>query len=405
MLYAIIGLNIIVLGLLIVLFLKLLIKEKGAEKIEHWLRDEMSLSRKEAAAAIRDLREEVNGTLLKTNDFLLTRLNQNLSAQLEQIEIMRRTVEERLKILQDDNNLKLEQMRATVDEKLNATLEKRLGESFRLVSERLEKVHQGLGEMQQLASGVGDLKRVLTNVKARGVWGEVHLESLLEQILTPQQYDKNVITRPGGKEFVEFAVKLPAKDKEDSYIWLPIDAKFPQEDYQRLLDAQEQANPIQAEEAAKALESRIKQEAKHIAEKYLCPPSTTDFGVLFLPIEGLYAEVLRRPGIYETLIREYRVVVTGPTTLAAFLSSLQMGFRTLAVEKRSSEVWKLLGAVKSEFAKFGELLEKTQKKLEDASKSIDTAARKSRTIERKLKDVEELPASEATELITSNEDR
>jgi DNA recombination protein RmuC len=249
--------------------------------------------------------------------------------------------------------------------------------------------------MQSLAAGVGDLKRVLTNVKTRGIWGEIHLASLLEQILTPDQYDRNVATKPGSGERVEFAIRLPGREQGEKPVWLPIDAKFPQEDYQRLLDAQEQANPVLAEEAARGLEARVKMEARSIKEKYIDPPHTTDFAILFLPVEGLFAEVLRRPGLGDQLQRDYRVVVTGPTTLAALLSSLQMGFRTLAVEKRSSEVWTLLGAVKTEFGRFGDMLEKTQKKLQEASNSIETAAQKSRTIERKLRTVQELPAPEA----------
>ena len=280
-----------------------------------------------------------------------------------------------------------------MDEKLHATLEQRLGESFKLVSERLELVHKGLGEMQTLASGVGDLKKVLTNVKTRGTWGEVQLEALLEQLLAPEQYVKNAVTKKGSNERVEFAVKLPEN------VLLPIDAKFPQEDYQKLLDAQEQANPVLVEEMAKQLEAKIKAEAKSIKERYINPPDTTDFAIMFLPTEGLYAEVLRRTGLFETLQRQYRVTIAGPTTLAAFLNSLQMGFRTLAIQKRSSEVWTLLGAVKTEFGKFGDILEKTNKKLQEASNTLQDAAQKSRTIEKKLKSVQELPVHEATSLI------
>jgi len=308
-------------------------------------------------------------------------------------------VEERLLLIQQDNGQKLDQMRATVDEKLSATLEKRLGESFKLVSERLEAVHKGLGEMQTLASGVGDLKKVLTNVKTRGIWGEIQLGNLLEQILTPDQYATNVITKVGSNDRVEFAIKLPARDGHDSIIWLPIDAKFPMEDYERLIDAQDQANLPRIEELGKSLENRIKLEGKKIHDKYIDPPNTTDFGILFLPVEGLYAEVLRRPGLCEILQRQYKVVITGPTTLAALINSLQMGFRTLAIEKRSSEVWTLLSAVKTEFGKFVEVLEKTQKKLQEASNTIETATRKSRTIARKLKNVQTLPAHEAQALL------
>jgi DNA recombination protein RmuC len=301
-----------------------------------------------------------------------------------------------LRHLQEENSRKLDQMRTVVDEKLHATLEKRLGESFKLVSERLEQVYRGLGEMRSLAAGVGDLKRILTNVKTRGTWGEVQLGSLMEQILTVDQYAKNVATRAGSSERVEFAVRLPGRDGADGdAVWLPIDAKFPQEDYQRLLDAQEDGDPAQAEASARLMEGRIKAEAKTIRKKYIDPPHTTDFAIMFLPTEGLYAEVLRRPGLFDTVQREQRVTITGPTTLTALLNALQMGFRTVAIEKRSSEVWNILGAVKSEFGKFGDILDKTHKKLQEASDTIENAARKSRTIERRLKDVQELPVTEA----------
>lgn len=319
----------------------------------------------------------------------------------ERMERMRKTVEERLTRMQDDNNQKIEQMRQTVDEKLHNTLEQRLGDSFKLVSERLEMVHKGLGEMQSLASGVGDLKKVLTNVKTRGTWGEVQLERLLEQLLTVDQYEKNVATRQGANERVEFAIKLPGRDADNTTVWLPIDAKFPLEDYQKLVSAQEHADLPLIEEAGKQLEQRIKAEAKSIRTKYIDPPRTTDFAILFLPIEGLYAEVLRRAGLAEHLQQEYRVSIAGPTTLAAILNSLQMGFRTLAIEQRSSEVWKLLGAVKTEFGKFGDVLEKTKKKLEQVSNSIGEAEVRTRQIQRKLKGVEELPAPDAVALLGS----
>jgi len=323
------------------------------------------------------------------------------TANEQRMDKMREGVDTQLKSIQEDNSKKLEEMRKTVDEKLHETLEKRLGESFKLVSDRLEQVHKGLGEMQTLASGVGDLKRVLTNIKTRGTWGEIQLGNLLEQVMATEQYAQNVATIPGSNERVEFAIKLPGRDKEGTIVWLPIDAKFPQEDYQRLLEAQEQANIVMAEEAGKALENRIKNEAKDIATKYISVPYTTDFGILFLPTEGLYAEVLRRPGLFDILLREYRVVISGPTTLAALLSSLQMGFSTLAIERRSSEVWSLLGAVKTEFGKFGDLLDKTGKKLQEAGNTIDSVARRSRAIERKLKDVQQLPQAEAVELLGS----
>jgi DNA recombination protein RmuC len=289
-------------------------------------------------------------------------------------------------------------MRKTVDEKLHATLEQRLGDSFKLVSERLEQVHRGLGEMQTLAAGVGDLKKVLTNVKTRGTWGEVQLEALLDQVLTAEQYEKNIATRPKSNERVEFAIRLPGREMgedDNRPVWLPIDAKFPMEDYQRLLEAQDRADPLAVEIAAKALEMRLRDEAKKIRDKYVEPPYTTDFAILYLPIEGLYAEALRRPGLAEALQRDWRVSIAGPTTLAALLNSLQMGFRTLAIEKRSSEVWGVLGAIKTEFGKFGEALEATRKKLEQATKSIESAGVRTRQIERKLKGVEALPMVEA----------
>lgn len=407
------GLNVVVLVVLLLVLARgngsgqelqrlLVIWEKEQEKLERAVKEEIAENRRENSNSLRHFNDSV---LARMSDIasLQARQLDSFSQQLlaltqandQKLDKMRETVEERLKLLQADNNRQLEQMRTTVDEKLHATLEKRLGESFQLVSERLELVHKGLGEMQTLASGVGDLKRVLTNVKTRGIWGEIHLSNLLEQILIPEQYAPNVATKKGSSDRVEFAVKLPGKGKSGDCVWLPIDAKFPQEDYQRLLEAQEQANPVQAEEAAKSMEARVKLEARNIKEKYIDPPNTTDFAIMFLPVEGLYAEVLRRPGLSDTLLRDYRVVITGPTTLAALLNSLQMGFKTLAVEKRSSEVWALLGAVKTEFGRFGEMLEKTQKKLQEASNSIDTAAMKSRTIERKLKTVQELPSSEA----------
>jgi DNA recombination protein RmuC len=318
----------------------------------------------------------------------------------KKLDELKKAVETKLTQIQTDNSAKLEEMRKTVDEKLQGTLEKRLGESFRQVSERLEQVHKGLGEMQNLAIGVGDLKKVLTNVKTRGTWGEMQLGNLLEQILTPEQYAQNVITKQGSAERVEFAIKLPGRDTHDGKtVWLPIDAKFPKEDYERLVEASERADADAVEQAAKQLELRIKAEAGDIRDKYIDPPNTTDFGILFLPTESLYAEVLRRNGLMETLQREFRVVVTGPTTLAALLNSLQMGFRTLAIEKRSSEVWAVLGAIKTEFGKFGGIIEKVQKKLQEASNVIDTAATRTRTIERKLRTVEGLPTNEATALL------
>ncbi|MGA8051790.1 MAG: DNA recombination protein RmuC [Burkholderiales bacterium] len=310
----------------------------------------------------------------------------------------RETLEQRLEKLQQDNAAKLEQMRQTVDEKLHATLEQRLSESFKQVSERLEQVHKGLGEMQVLAAGVGDLKKVLSNVMNRGVMGEVQLAALLDQMLTPEQYETNVATKPGSKDRVEFAIRLPGRDSE-GVVWLPLDAKFPTEDYQRMQDAQEAADLAGVEAAAKALENRIRMEGKTIAEKYLAPPATTDFALLYLPFEGLYAEVLRRPGLFEALQRDFRVTVCGPTTLSALLNSLQMGFKTLAIEKRSSEVWQVLGAVKGEFGRFAEVLARTKAQLQTVANTIDQAEVRTRQIERKLKDVEALPGAESTPLI------
>ncbi len=340
----------------------------------------------------------------------LSRFSQGLDAQLAQVrehtqrqlDEVRQTLDLQLKALQSDNAAKLEQMRQTVDEKLNATLEQRLGESFKLVSERLEQVHRGLGEMHTLAHGVGDLKRMLGNVKTRGIWGEVQLAGLLEQILTPDQYEKNVATRPQSTERVEFAIRLPGRGG-DMPVRLPIDAKFPREDYERLLDAQERADAAAAEEAAKALEARIRAEAKSIRDKYIEPPHTTDFALLFLPTEGLYAEVLRRPGLSDDLQRAYRVTVAGPTTLTALLNSLQMGFKTLAIEQRSSEVWSLLGAVKTEFGKFGDVLAKTKEQLQKVSNTLDTAETRTRAISRKLKSVEALPESQSRLLLPDSE--
>jgi DNA recombination protein RmuC len=311
---------------------------------------------------------------------------------------VRATLEAKLGAIQQDNAAKLEQMRATVDEKLQSTLETRLGQSFQLVSERLEAVQRGLGEMQNLAIGVGDLKRVLTNVKSRGILGEVQLGALLEQMLTAEQYESNVITVPGSNERVEFAIRMPGQG-EGEHILLPIDAKFPMEDYQRLLEAQENADIEAAGIAGRALEIRVREEARRIKSKYIAPPHTTDFAVLFLPTEGLFAEVIRRPGLFELLQREHRVTVAGPTTLSALLNSLQMGFRTLAIAKRSSEVWALLGAVKNEFGKFGVVLEKTRKQLDAARNSIDSAGQRTRAIERKLRGVETLSGEVTQQLL------
>jgi len=347
----------------------------------------------------RQGRNEQAQNLKQFGEQINDQLRQLAQRNSEGLETLRQAVETKLGQIQTDNNQKLEQMRHTVDEKLQGTLNERLGESFKLVSERLEQVHNGLGEMRNLATGVGDLKKVLSNVKIRGTWGEVQLEKLLEQMLSPDQYAKNVSTRPKSNERVEFAIKLPGRDQDDSVVWLPIDAKFPLEDYQKLAEAQDMADLPAMDEAGKALEIRIKAEAKAIRDKYLEPPYTTDFGLLFLPIEGLYAEVIRRPGLSDLLQRDYRVTLVSPTTLSAILNSLQMGFRTLAIEKRSSEVWMVLGAVKTEFGKFGDVLAKTKKKLDEARNTIDAAEVRTRAIDRQLRQVEALPKNEASLLL------
>ena len=374
----------------------------GYDKLDEQVKKEFQRNREETGLQQRNLREEVFSSFKKFEDSLFhqftafsERLEKLTQMNEKKFEELKEKVEQKLQQISENNSLKLEEMRVTVDEKLHATLEKRLGESFKLVSDRLEQVHKGLGEMQTLAIGVGDLKKVLTNVKSRGTWGEIQLENLIDQLLTPEQFAKNIATKKGSNDRVEFAIKMPGRsNNKDEVLWLPIDAKFPMEDYQRLQLAQEAVDLAAIEEASKALENRIKGEAKSIFEKYLDPPNTTDFALMFLPVEGLFAEVLRRPGLIEKIQTEYKVVLTGPTTLTAILNSLQMGFRTLAIEKRSSEVWSLLGGVKTEFGKFGDILEKTQKKLAEASNTIDDASKRSRSIERRLRDVQELPQGE-----------
>ena len=391
-------------------------QEKGLERLERELREELARGRREdAEEAFRD-REERAQSATFLSQAVTTQFGQFGTAQSERLEAFARelnrfslglderferlkmTVEGRLTAIQADNASKLEEMRRTVDEKLHATLEQRLGESFKLVSDRLEQVHRGLGEMQSLAAGVGDLKRVLSNVKTRGTWGEVQLSALLEQLLTADQFAANVATRPDSGERVDFAIRLPGKG-DGAVVWLPIDAKFPIEDYQRLIDAQERGEAALVEEASKAIEVRLKAEARSIRDKYVAPPHTTDFALLYLPTEGLYAEALRRPGLADTLQRDFRVSLAGPTTLAALLNSLQMGFRTLAIEQRSAEVWAVLGAVKTEFGKFGEALAHTRKKLDEASNSISKAETRTRQLSRRLREVEALPAGESEQLI------
>ncbi|MFL6501564.1 MAG: DNA recombination protein RmuC [Candidatus Udaeobacter sp.] len=343
---------------------------KRLETIDRSLRDEFSRNREEAGAAAKNQREE-------------------LATSLESV---RSTVDVRLRQLQDDNAAHIERMRATVDEKLQGTLERRLGEAFKAVSDRLEQVHQGLGAMQQLASDVGGLQKVLANVKTRGGWGEVQLGALLEQVLTPDQFARNVKTRDDSNENVEFAIKLPGNE-DGVPVWLPIDAKFPTEDYQRLLAAQEKGDLALVETATKSLEAQLKKSAKDICQKYINPPKTTDFALMFLPTEGLYAEAIRRIGLVEQVQRECRVILAGPTTLAALLNSLQMGFRTLAIQKRSSEVWNLLATVKTEFGKFGDAVAKVKDKLDQASTDMDKVAVRSRAITKQLNKVEELPSN------------
>ncbi|TMH42992.1 MAG: DNA recombination protein RmuC [Betaproteobacteria bacterium] len=368
------------------------------ERLTRELRGDIADGRREAQDAAQKQRIEVSARFSEFSQPLLVQMTALTETNEQRLREVRNTLESKLKDLQTENASKLDEMRKTVDEKLHVTLEKRLGESFKQVSDRLEQVHKGLGEMQTLAAGVGDLKRVLTNVKTRGTWGEVQLAALLEQTLTAEQYDTNVVTLPGSSDRVEFAIRLPGRS-ENKPIWLPIDSKFPIEDYERLLGAQERADPAGVEEAGKALESRLKLEARTIHEKYVGPPHTTDFALLFLPTEGLYAEALRRPGLADFLQREYRVTITGPNNLSALLNALQMGFRTLAIEKRSSEVWELLSAVKTEFGKFGDVLAKTRDQLETVTMSIGQAEVRTRQMAKKLKDVEALPASKTTRLL------
>lgn len=357
--------------------------------------DALQVSASSQAAQAAASREAQDLSLKRFSDTLAEQLRALSEANERRLAEVRGAVEQRLTALQQGNEQKLEQMRATVDEKLHATLEQRLGESFKQVAERLEQVHRGLGEMQGLARDVGSLNKVLNNVKARGTFGETQLAALLEQVFTPEQYGVNVETVPGSNARVEFAIRLPGQRADGVPLWLPIDCKFPREDYERLVDAQNDADAGAAEAAAKAIELRLRAEARTIRDKYVAPPHTTDFGILFVPTEGLYAEALRRPGLVEALQREHRVMLAGPTTLLATLNSLQMGFRTLALEKRSVEVWEVLGAVKTEFAKFGDVLAKTKKKLDEASNNILQAEVRARAMSRELRTVEALPEARA----------
>ncbi len=384
------------------------------ERLERELRIELTNARAETTQNAKSARDELASNLAQFTQTLQNQLasiaslqNERLStltqSNEQRLEAVRATVEGRLELLRTDNAQKLEQMRTTVDEKLHATLELRLGESFKMVSDRLEQVHKGLGEMQSLATGVGDLKKVLTNVKSRGGWGEVQLGALLDEMLSPGQYAKNVATRPGRRESVEYAIKFPGRSEDGTPCWLPIDCKFPLEDYRRLQDAIDRADVGMVEQSRKALEDFFKLEARKIRDKYIEPPHTTDFAILFIPTESLYAEAVSRPGLAESLQRDCRVMLAGPMNLAALLNSLQLGFRTLAIENRSTEVWRVLGAVKTEFGKFGELLAKTKERLDAVGKTLDDASKKSTTIARKLRDVETLPQAEADRLLIGRE--
>ena len=369
------------------------------ERLERELRYAISESsrsdRQELSHNMAQLQQTLTEQLTLMQGTLNTQLQALGEGNARRMGEVRDTLDQQLQQLQKTNAAKLDEMRQTVDEKLQTTLEARLSESFKQVAERLEQVHQGLGHMKTLAQGVGDLQRVLSNVKTRGIFGEVQLEALLEQVLTIEQYGKQVETKPRSNQRVDFAIKLPGRSDDGAAVWLPIDAKFPREDYERLLDAQDRADPLAAEASAKAMESRIRQEAKSIAESYLAPPHTTDFAILFLPVEGLYAEVLRRPGLMDSLQRDYRVTLAGPTTLLAILNSLHMGFRTLALEKQASEVWKVLGAVKTEFDRYGEWVAKVREQVQKAADTLDRADTRSKQMRRVLKGVEALPEAEA----------
>ena len=364
-------------------------------------RQELSLN----LTQFQQAQTELLGSLQKNlSDTLSTQLLALSEGNARRMAEVRDTLDQQLQQLQKTNAAKLEEMRQTVDEKLQTTLEARLSESFKQVAERLEQVHQGLGHMKTLAQGVGDLQRVLSNVKTRGIFGEVQLQALLDQVLTTDQYGKQVETKPRSNQRVDFAIKLPGRSDDGAAVWLPIDAKFPREDYERLLDAQDRADPVGAESWGKAMETRIRQEAKSIAESYLAPPHTTDFAILFLPVEGLYAEVLRRPGLMDSLQRDYRVTLAGPTTLLAILNSLHMGFRTLALERQASEVWKVLGAVKTEFDRYGEWVAKVREQVQKAADTLDRADTRSKQMRRVLKGVEALPEAEALQRLPLNLD-
>jgi len=386
--------------------------EEKIEKLERDVRFEVNessrLSRQELTqnfSLFQSGQTEQLSVLQKgLSDSLHTQIHSLSQSNSQRMLEVRSTLDHQLQQLQLNNAAKLDEMRKTVDEKLQSTLELRLSESFKQVADRLDQVHQGLGHMQTLAKGVGDLQRVLTNVKSRGIFGEAQLESLLEQVLTQEQYAKQVETRPRSNQRVDFAIKFPGRGEASETVWLPIDAKFPRDDYERLLDARDQADAVAAELASKALETRIKAEAKSISENYLAPPFTTDFAILFLPVEGLYAEVLRLPGLMDTLQREYRVTLAGPTTLLAMLNSLQMGFRTLALEEQASQVWRVLGAVKTEFERYGEWVSKVREQVQKAADTLDKADTRGRQMRRVLKGVESIPESEVALLLPTQED-
>lgn len=403
------------LGLLILILIN---SNRGMQVTGKEIRGELRAGREETRSAGGELREEIARGLSRTDENIyktLETMGKNQQSQLdtmtaqmkeltrtsrEDLEKMRGTFDSRVKEMQEGNEKKLEEMRKTVDEKLQSTLEKRLGESFNQVSQRLEEVYRGLGEMKNLAVGVGDLKRVLTNVKARGTWAEIQLGTILEQVLTNDQYEKNVKVKPDSGEIVEYAIKLPGpKDDPGACVWLPIDSKFPQEDYIRILDASDAADQEAENKASTELARTIRSAAKDIKDKYLCPPDTTDFGIMFLATEGLYAEVLRQPGLVEELQHQHRVVVAGPTTLTAILNSLRMGFQTLSIEKQAAEVWRVLGAVKTEFGKFGETLARVKRQLDTASKSIESTETRTKAMERRLRSVEQLPENEVEEVL------
>ena len=420
---AVLAVAVVSLAISIIILMALLRLGSGGEgrRLEDALREDLRAAREESARGARDLRQEVASGQKGQADSLVRAIGEMGQAQTERLdqlarqlkaltdsnqdrlEAIRTTLEGQMRQLQESNEKRLDQMRQTVDEKLQSTLDKRLGESFKLVGERLEAVQRGLGEMQSLAAGVGDLKRVLSNVKARGTWAEVQLGAILEQTLTPDQYARNVHTKEASPEVVEYAVRLPGPGGGDSQMWLPVDSKFPQEDYLRLLDAADAADPDAVQKAAAGLMRAVQSSAKDIRDKYIDHPRTTDFAIMFLPTEGLYAEVLRQPGLVEDLQSKYRVVVAGPTTMTAILSSLRMGFQTVALEKRSQEIQMVLAAVKTEFGRFGDVLDRVRKQLSTASKTIDQTQVRTRAMERALRDVQELPEGEAARVLSIEE--